>query len=279
MLGFLQKCSALGSSVCDKESEIKHEFRSCNAFELSQVKQCAQDIVRDYTSDDKGIDALIMTQGMATIQKFTPTREGNDEKLTLHFWSRAAFASCLLPALRTPSSTMPGGAVVLSILSGGIHSPYSKYKDDPELKNNYSIVNAANSAGYYNDLFLDKLARQEANESINFIHAAPGFVASNWGTEMPAWLRAPIRGMQKLGGKSPEKCAGFMVKPILECSEEKISLDLPKQPESTEPNNGLYIMKEDGSSGKLTKDHTTEAMDSLWNSTKDVLGRAGIDLN
>lgn len=150
----------------------------------------------------------------ATIQKYTPTSEGNDEKLTLHFWSRAAFASCLLPALRS-SSNMPGGPVVLTILSGGVHSPYSKYKDDPELKKNYSVQNAANIAGYYTDLFFDKLAHQAANSKINFVHGAPGFVASNWGTEMPIWLRTPIRGMQKMLGKSPEKCAEYMVRPIL----------------------------------------------------------------
>lgn len=173
VLDFLQKCSA-GSDKESSDAVIKHEFRPCNAFELSQVKQCAQDIVRDYSggSDgNKGIDALVMTQGMATIQKFTPTTEGNDEKLTLHYWSRAAFANGLLPALRAPS-VMTGGPVVLTVLSGGVHSPYSRYEDDPELKNNYSISNAADFAGYYTDLFFDKMAQR--NESINFVHAAPG---------------------------------------------------------------------------------------------------------
>jgi len=290
VLGYLEKCSSASSSsgtnshASGSGPMVKHEFRSCNAFELAQVKQCAEGIVNDYTTAGIGgdgasaegtIDALVMTQGMATIQKFTPTAEGNDEKLTLHFWSRAAFANCLLPALRTtpaPSSSsdiMPGGPVVLSVLSGGVHSPYGKYENDPELKNNYSVANAADCAGYYTDLFFDKLARRESN--INFVHAAPGFVATNWGTEMPVWLRTPIRGMQKLMGKSPEKCASFMVQPIVECSSGKISLE-------NEVKNGLYIMKEDGSSGKLTKGHTKEAMDSVWESTKDVLGRAGIHL-
>eukprot|EP00579_Thalassiosira_antarctica_P000142 CAMPEP_0201869250 /NCGR_PEP_ID=MMETSP0902-20130614/2832_1 /ASSEMBLY_ACC=CAM_ASM_000551 /TAXON_ID=420261 /ORGANISM="Thalassiosira antarctica, Strain CCMP982" /LENGTH=321 /DNA_ID=CAMNT_0048394721 /DNA_START=67 /DNA_END=1028 /DNA_ORIENTATION=+ len=277
VLGFLEECSASngGESKDDKECTIKHEFRACNAFELAQVKTCAQDIVRDYSTDDKGIDALVMTQGMATIQNFTPTSEGNDQKLTLHYWSRAAFANCLLPALRTPS-IMPGGPVVMTLLSGGVHSPYAKYKEDPELKQKYSIPKAADSAGYYTDLFFDKLARQQPNESINFIHAAPGFVASNWGTEMPVWIRAPTRAMQKLMGKSPEKCADFMVRPILQCADGKIALNLPEQPGSSpQPNRGLYIMKQDGTSGKLTKDHTVEAMDSVWGTTKDVLGRAG----
>ena len=166
VLDYLQQCTNSGtSSTNSSSSNIKHEFRPCNAFELSQVQQCSQDIVNDH----RGIDALVMTQGMATIQGFAPTSEGNDEKLTLHYWSRAAFANCLLPSLRS-STNMQGGSVVLSILSGGVHSPYSKYVDDPELKKNYSIQNAANIAGYYNDLFLDKLAVQEGNSSINFVH-------------------------------------------------------------------------------------------------------------
>jgi len=275
ILQCLQECTNSGaaSSESDRSSNnIKHEFRPCNAFKLAEVKQCAQDIVRD----NAAIDALVMTQGMATIQKYTPTSEGNDEKLTLHFWSRAAFASCLLPALRS-SSNMPGGPVVLTILSGGVHSPYSKYKDDPELKKNYSVQNAANIAGYYTDLFFDKLAHQAANSKINFVHGAPGFVASNWGTEMPIWLRTPIRGMQKMLGKSPEKCAEYMVRPILGASSgDGIGLNLPAQTTGKE---GLYIMNEDATSGKLTKGHTDEAMESVWKTTIRVLDKSGIELD
>ena len=173
---------------------------------------------------------------------------------------------------------MPGGPVVLTILSGGVHSPYSKYKDDPELKKNYSVQNAANIAGYYTDLFFDKLAHQAANSKINFVHGAPGFVASNWGTEMPIWLRTPIRGMQKMLGKSPEKCADYMVRPILGAasSGDGIGLDLPAQTTGKE---GLYIMNEDATSGKLTKGHTDEAMESVWKTTIRVLDNSGIELD
>ena len=280
VVNHLMECSSEKSSNNNNLSQQKkkchhHEFRPCDAFSLSQVKECAEGIVRDYSTNG-GIDALVMTQGMATIQGFTPTiDEGNDEKLTLHLWSRAAFATLLLPALRaSSSSSMPGGAVVMTVLSGGVHSPYTKYAEDPEIRNNYSIKNAADGAGYYTDLFFDKLARQNNNKSINFIHSAPGFVASNWGTEMPSYLRGPIRFMQKLGGKSPEKCAEVLVKPILQCASGNIQLTRPNN-----NNDGLFIMKEDASSGKFTKLHNEEAMKSVWNTTKTVLGRAGIVLD
>ncbi|KAL3764858.1 hypothetical protein ACHAW5_008474 [Stephanodiscus triporus] len=245
------------------------------------------DIARDVVVGGGGIDALVMTQGMATMQKFKPTVDGNDEKLTLHYWSRAAFASCLLPGLRR--SSMPGGSVVLSVLSGGVHSPYNKYREDPELRTNYSVINAANFAGYYTDLFLDELASRPANASINFVHAAPGFVATNLGAEMPSYLRGPIRAMQRLMGKSPAKCAGYMVGPILRCGIGDVGLEPPSGGRGggdgddddgaiTGRRRGAYIMNEDGTSGKFTKGHTIEAMDRVWGTTRDVLGRAGIRL-
>ncbi len=66
----------LNKASGDHAMEVQHEFRPCDAFQLSQVKECAEGIARDYGSEGKnGIDALVMTQGMATIQSYTPTSE------------------------------------------------------------------------------------------------------------------------------------------------------------------------------------------------------------
>mmetsp|Transcript_19093 Transcript_19093/g.27188 ORF Transcript_19093/g.27188 Transcript_19093/m.27188 type:complete len:312 (-) Transcript_19093:1935-2870(-) len=263
----LTECSS-ASAKSNPDTKTQHEFRPCDAFSLDQVKECASGIARDHSQ----IDALVMTQGMATIQGFTPTSEGNDEKLTLHYWSRAAFTALLLPSLRT--SSMPGGSVCMSVLSGGVHSPYTKYKEDPEIRKKYSIKNAADGAGFYTDLFLDKLSRQPSNQGINFIHSCPGFVASNWGTEMPFYLKGPVRFMQKIGGKSPSKCASFMVQPILQCTSGNIDLVGPGS-----DGQGVFIMNEDASSGKLTRLHTEDAIESVWDTTSTVLGKAGIVLD
>mmetsp|Transcript_14717 Transcript_14717/g.32792 ORF Transcript_14717/g.32792 Transcript_14717/m.32792 type:complete len:322 (-) Transcript_14717:1461-2426(-) len=244
-----------------------HEFRSCDAFSLKDVKECADGIVKD-----KGtVDALVMTQGMATVQGFTPTEEGNDEKLTLHCYSRFAFAYLLLPALR--NSVMEGGPVVMSVLSGGVHSPFRGYKTDPELKDTYSIKNAADAAGYYNDLFFDALSRKAGNGSINFIHSAPGFVNSNWGTEMPWYLRGVIRCMQPLG-KTTTECAEFMADPVLRSAAGEQMLDRPDGAKD-----GVFIMNEDATAGKLTKEHTADALDTVWKTVSDVLKRVGIDID
>ena len=66
-------------NACSQSDGAKHEFRPCDAFSLAQVKACAEGVASDYATE--GIDALVLTQGMATIQGFTPTAEGNDEKV------------------------------------------------------------------------------------------------------------------------------------------------------------------------------------------------------
>ena len=246
-----------------------HEFRPCDAFSLKSINQCATEIAKDHPV----VDALILTQGMATIQSFTPTKEeGNDEKLTLHYWSRMAMINGLQDSLR--KSTMKNGAVVVSVLSGGVHSPYKKYQEDPELKQHYSIPNAANIAGFYNDLGLDYLARQEKNQIVNFVHASPGFVNTNWGTEFPWILRKMVRMMQPLG-RSPSDCAEYMVGPTILASEAGDTL--PHRP-SQDDSAGVYIMGENGQPKGLTDMHSDEARNFVWDITKQVLGRAGIEL-
>jgi hypothetical protein len=51
----------------------------------------------------------------------------------------------------------------------------------------YGIKNAADSAGFYNDILCDKYAEQFPGTT--FMHAAPGFIKTRWGTEMPTVVR------------------------------------------------------------------------------------------
>lgn len=97
-----------------------------------------------------------------------------------------------------------------AILLLGIHAPYRNYEKDPELsQGSYSIKAAADSAGFYNDIVLDSLS--DNAPKVSFFHAAPGFVSTNWGTEMPGIIRCLVRGLQVFG-KSKENCAEYMVR-------------------------------------------------------------------
>ena len=270
------------SSNKSDHSAPAHEFYACDAFSLKSVQETAQKIQAKHPK----IDALVMTQGMATTQGFTPTPgEGNDEKLTLHYYSRMAMLYCLLPALLNKTKaddTMP--AVVVSVLSGGVHSAYKNYLKDPSLKNSYSIKNAADAAGYYNDLGLDEFAldnftKRQADSSTRelcVVHAAPGFVNTNWGTEFHPVLRSMVRFVQGLGGKAPADCAEFLMGSTVMAAEA--GDDLPKRPDNGINSSGVYIVGQYGESAALTKDHTPEARDFIWKHTKEVLQKAGISM-
>eukprot|EP00977_Amphora_coffeiformis_P027658 scaffold34630_cov185-Amphora_coffeaeformis.AAC.4 len=256
----------------------EHEFYACDAFSLQDVYQTAQKIQAKHPN----IDALVMTQGMATTQGFTPTKEGNDEKLTLHYYSRIAMIQSLLPALKKRSD-MP--AVVVSILSGGVHSPYANYDQDPSLRKTYSIKNAADAAGYYNDLVLDQFA-VDYHPDIKFVHAAPGIVNTNWGTEFNPLLRGVVRMMQPLIGKSPSDCAELLIGPTILAVEAGESLpEWPEFPSSgdfstnNEKECGVHIINQYGEAAALTKAHTSEARWSVWEHTKEVLRNAGVHID
>lgn len=269
------------TSTKHSDSAPAHEFYACDAFSLKSVQETAQKIQARHPK----IDALVMTQGMATTQGFTPTPgEGNDEKLTLHYYSRMAMLYCLLPALLTKTNSDDGmPAVVVSVLSGGVHSAYKNYSKDPSLKDSYSIKNAADAAGYYNDLGLDQFAldnlkkRQADNNTreLCVVHAAPGFVNTNWGTEFHPVLRSMVRFVQGWGGKAPADCAEFLMGSTVVVAEA--GDDLPKRLDNNN-SSGIYVVGQYGEPAALTKDHTPEARDFIWKHTKKVLQKAGISI-
>ena len=164
---FSSRDAKRGASVVEKckqmqnVTDAKHTFVACDAFSLKSIKECASQISNEHSR----IDALVMSQGMATIQGFTPTVDGNDQKLTLHYFGRMAFVKSFLPGLRSAGPD----ARVISVLSGGVHSAYAEYSNDFELTDNYSIKNAADAAGFYTDLGLDALALKEVG--VTFVTA------------------------------------------------------------------------------------------------------------
>ncbi|GMI11049.1 hypothetical protein TrLO_g10689 [Triparma laevis f. longispina] len=193
----------------DVDPQPTFTFKKVDGFNLTTIKDLAGSIT--------SLDWLIMTQGMATIQGFTPTSDGFDQKLSLHVYSRFLLASLLSPKLAQSSDGR-----VLSVLSGGVHSPYTSYTSDFELKNNYSVKNAADSAGFYNDCYLDCLASK--NNTVKYGHAAPGFVSTNWGTEMPAMLRMMIRPLQAAFGRDKFKCGEYMYEGLMGMETGRVNI-------------------------------------------------------
>jgi len=215
------RSEAAGQEIVD---EMKREagesggnefkFEKLDAFDLADVKALA-------TRVSQGpLDCLVLTQGMATIQGFTPTKDGLDQKLQLHVYSRHLLARLLSP--RLAESKNEGGGRVMSVLSAGVHGSYAKYSSDPMLKNSYSVKNAADAAGFYNDIFLEGLAK--TNPNVAYVHAAPGFVSTSWGTEMPAPIRWAIRPLQKAFGKDKYLCGEDLLKNFFQVPKGKLTL-------------------------------------------------------
>jgi NAD(P)-dependent dehydrogenase (short-subunit alcohol dehydrogenase family) len=242
-----------GTQILDQLQTIapngKHAFVKIDCFSLKDVKKVADQI----NGSDDGLDYLVMSQGMATIQGFTPTTDGLDQKMSLHYYSRMLLGASL--ALKLGASSDPR---VMSVLSGGVHSPYKGFKNDVDLKKHYSIPNAANAAGFYNDLGLDTLADQ--HPSISYTHSAPGFVATKWGTEMPWYIRGPTRMFQFAVGKSKEDCGEDLVKGMLENSKK-----------------GFNVMDQNGRvAGSKTSMHSADSKSFIWGHTMKVFEDLGV---
>lgn len=180
-----------------------YEFIQADLMLLGNGRQA----VRKYLDGPQGsrCDFVVFCQTKATLQGLTLTKEGIDEKLALNFYSRVFLTKELMPLLER-TAQQPGADVrVLSVLSAGVHKPYANFKDDPYLtEGSYSQTNAADVTSFYTDLWIDDYAKR--HPSVTFVHAAPGFVATSWGTDMPAVVRGPIRCMQAVGGRRAEEC-------------------------------------------------------------------------
>ena len=88
---------------------------------------------------------------------------------------------------------------------------------------------------------------------------APGFVSTNWGTEMP-WIVRGLLSLVRPFGRSLADCGEAMCVPLFS------------------PGAGLVLVNKDGSSEgvTVTPEHTAEAREVVWRHTLEVLGRNGI---
>jgi len=133
------------------------------------------------------------------------------------------------------------------------HAPYKNYRTDPDLKHNYSTKNAAAANGFYTDIAVDSMSRE--HPKVLYVHAAPGFVKTNWGNEWPLPLRLGVRALQ-LFLTSPEVCAEYMCEPLLRADSNA--------------HGGFLLMSRKATPVQTTKLHD-EAREFVWEHTKKVL--------
>jgi hypothetical protein len=215
------------------------------------------DFVRSKKLPNK-VNFVVQSQGIASVAGRSETSEWIDRKLAVHYYGRVLWTHLMLPKLRLARDSGEE-AVMLSVLSAGVHGAYTDV-NDLGLKQNFSIKNAADAAGFYNDLALDHLAStNDLFKGISLQHAAPGVVATNWGSEFPFFLRYPVRAAQFLFGKAPEACAKTMVDAML--SPKRLG-------------GGLHLFGESGLDAKLNAAHTPEIRAAVWAHTTKILDAA-----
>jgi len=167
---------------------------------------------------------------------------------------------------------------VISVLSAGVHSPFVGYKEDFELKSQYSIKNAADAAGFYNDLGLDALAHREgASGPVVFAHSAPGFVNTRWGTEMPWYIRGLVRLIQPLG-RSAGDCAEFTLAPVFRSKKELLDGMRKDDSSGTTQDASVVVLDQNAKPAALTSLHSADAREFVWEQTEEVLERVGVTL-
>jgi len=216
----LGAASAAAAAATGAPPAPPHAFVACDASLIGGCYAAAARILEELAAgaDAPALDVLFMSQGIATTRGLTPTAEGVDEKLALHAFSRLAFADALLPALLRSATPR-----LVSVLSGGVHAraaaAYAALLAPPPggglllaAPGAYSLKRAADAAGLLNDVFVDELGRRR----LGAVHAAPGFVRTSWGTELPPLLRGAVRLLQALPlGRGAGEAGEAMVAPAV----------------------------------------------------------------
>ncbi|KAJ1443485.1 FabG domain-containing protein [Ochromonadaceae sp. CCMP2298] len=242
-----------------------YEMIMCDASSMKSIRgACAE-----YNKKFDKLNYCVMSPGIATIDGRNETSEGIDKKMALHYYGRVMFVTELAPVLRKTAETED--VRVASILSGGVHSPIASLDDLP-LKQTYSLQNAANAAGFYNDLGFDQLSIDFSGPTggrMSFIHTCPGFVKTNWGSDFPWYLRHAVRALQFFA-KDPQDYGRVMISSMLGTHMG------PPAPPSGELNQaaGFHLMSPTGAEAKRTALHTDLYRKAIWKHTQETLAEA-----
>jgi NAD(P)-dependent dehydrogenase (short-subunit alcohol dehydrogenase family) len=244
-----------GAAAAAEGAPPTFSFAPIDSFLISDVRRFA----KAFSEEHKRLDYLVISAGISSLAGRTETKEGLDQKLAIHYYTRIALIQALMPLLEATAAA--GHDVrVMSVLSGGKHKPYKDYATDPELKKNFSLGNAANAAGFYNDIAVESLARDHPN--LAFSHVSPGIVDTAWGSNFNPFMRGVMWVLKKALAMSPEQCA----------SRISVALVDPAYKAAAAGDaSGFHILAID-KPAKATALQAT-AREAVWKHTLEVLAR------
>lgn len=189
-----------------KTSESQYDFIQCDVSVLKNVVTAANEAKAKITGS---LNYLVLSQGILHMKGFTPTSEGIDIKMALHFYSRWKFVDELLPLL-SKASEDGQDARVMSIIDPKTAKPLDV--DDFGLKKNYSLGRAASQNSAYNNAMVQEYSRIYPN--ISFSHIYPGWVDTSLSREA-AWYMKPVIAGLMLLAKTSEECGDWMFSALL----------------------------------------------------------------
>jgi len=137
----------------DTKDSWKHEFVSCDAALMSNIRSTCADLIDQLPR----INYLVLAAGYASFTSTEKTGEGLDRQLALRYYSRYVFISSLLPLLIKARESGQDAQVML-VLGGGLASPVNL--DDLSLKVarsktfGFGAAKAAIQSPGYNDMMM-----------------------------------------------------------------------------------------------------------------------------
>ncbi|KAH8929564.1 NAD(P)-binding protein [Atractiella rhizophila] len=227
-----------------KHEEGKAEFVKCDVSDLGQVREVTGLLKQRL---DK-INFLVLSPGLLTTQGFTPTKDGLDYKLQLHYFARFRFAYDLI-SLVDNAAKEGEKASVISILDGAGKGG-KVFEDDLGIEKHYSLKNAAGTAITYNDIMISELHRRHPR--ISTFHILPGFVFTE-------------------GYPTVLKMTGFLFKPFMRTIEEAAEW-MWYRPWSSENEweRGAWSLDEKGEIGKKNMNINEWVTTKVWDFSVQV---------
>jgi hypothetical protein len=146
-------------------------------------------VCAEIAAKESKLNLLFMTPAVGLQTSRMETAEGLDRKMALHYYTRARFATKLLPLLSAAAQENGGSdgqygslSRVVSVLDphGSIRHPFSSGAldyDDLDLKKSFGVTRCASHATLMTDFYLEGLAAQHPQTS--FVHSYPSAVPTS----------------------------------------------------------------------------------------------------
>ncbi|KAH7322890.1 hypothetical protein B0I35DRAFT_426681 [Stachybotrys elegans] len=188
------------------------EYRALDASLMRNIKRFTDEYKSDPKNSEDKLDWVVLTQGLLTTAPRTETAEGIDLKMALHYYGRQLVIRELLPVMKDDCKVI----VCLDSIRG---DPKQVKWDDMDLKNSFTLGNAAMHCMAFNDAMIRWHAANQGTSTRHFVHCFPRFVKTNISKSLPWYLRAPMKVLVPLVSTPADQYAEKLITGTLEVAK------------------------------------------------------------